>query len=185
VIAVTIVGIFGNLGSGKTLSLVYYAVLNKYKHGKDIYSNIDLAISHYRIRSLDQFRAMHDGFAVMDEIWKFCDARRSSSQANKLITEILSASRKRGMDIGYTAQYFKSADIRLRSVTDLFAMPRINDNGICTLEVYDSDFRTLVETKRFPAAAIFPLYNTNEIVDNLKGLPQKIEKKKLFKDEGE
>lgn len=80
---------------------------------------------------------------------------------------ILGASRKRNVDIGYTQQYFKQVDIRLRSVTDLWAVPYLNDNGICKLEIYDSDFRTPIETKRFPASAIFPLYNTNEEVSDV------------------
>lgn len=165
------------MGEGKTLSAVFLAVLNYAKHHKRIYSNIDLGIPHYRIGSMAQIDAMTGidektgesvgAFCILDEIMKYADSRRSSSNTNKLITMILSASRKRNIDICYTAQYFKSMDIRIRAVTDLHAVPTINDAGVCSLEIFDSDFRTFIERKRFPAQAIFPLYNTREEVNDL------------------
>lgn len=49
------------MGTGKTLSLVYLALLNKFKHGKIIYSNMDLGFGHFRVQQIEQFDMMNGG----------------------------------------------------------------------------------------------------------------------------
>jgi hypothetical protein len=50
------------------------------------------------------------------------DSRASGSKKNKFITPILAKSRKRGIQIAYTVQYFKQIDIRIRTVTDFICI---------------------------------------------------------------
>jgi hypothetical protein len=92
----------------------------------------------------------------------------SGSKKNKFITPILAKSRKRGVNIAYTVQYFKSLDIRIRTVTDFICIPRMNEKETrCTLMVYSNPSMQLQRVFKFRTAPIFELYNTNEEVAKL------------------
>lgn len=91
----------------------------------------------------------------------------SGSKRNKFLTYVLAKSRKRGINITYTCQYFKSIDIRIRAVTDFIAVPRLNDKEtICKLFIYDQS-GMLHKTFKFRTAPIFQLYDTKEEVQEL------------------
>lgn len=92
----------------------------------------------------------------------------SGSKKNKFITPILAKSRKRGINICYTVQYFKQIDIRIRTVTDFVCIPRMNDAETkCTLMVYSNPSMQLQRMFRFRTAQVFELYDTNEEVAKL------------------
>ena len=81
---------------------------------------------------------------------------------------VLGKSRKRAIDIGFTAQYFKSVDIRIRTVTDFIATPKLNaSETICTVPVYSYPSMTLQKTFKFRTAPIFEMYDTEEEIDEL------------------
>lgn len=163
-----LMAILGELGSGKTLSLTYLALRNYYK-GRNIYANYALKkIPFTLITQPEQILQMHDGFAALDELWTWADSRASGSKKNKFITPILSKSRKRGVHLGYTCQYFKSIDIRIRTVTDFVCMPKMNEKeSICRLFIYSNPSMVLQRVFKFRAAPIFELYDTNEEVTEL------------------
>lgn len=162
-----LIGIIGELGSGKTLSLTYMALRNYYKN-KTIYSNYKLNFPYKPISNVDDIVGMKNGFLCADELWTWVDSRVSGSKKNKFITMVLAKSRKRGIDIGYTAQYFKSIDVRIRSVTDFIALPKLNDKEtICTLPVYSNPSFKLQKIFKFRAGQIFKLYDTNEEIEEL------------------
>ena len=99
-------------------------------------------------------------------MWTWADSRLSGSKKNKFLTLVLAKSRKRGIHIGYTAQYFKSIDIRIRNVTDFLAFPQLNaPETFCRLYVYSNPSMQMVKLYRFKTAEIFPLYDTSEEVE--------------------
>lgn len=61
-----LIAICGELGAGKTLSLVYLALRN-YQKGRKIYSNFDMVIPHERVRTPEDVLNMKDGFLAADE----------------------------------------------------------------------------------------------------------------------
>jgi len=90
--------IVGELGAGKTLTLSYLAWKNHFIKGRDIFSNYSLyGMPHTRIRSLADLEKMRDGFFAGDELWLWLDSRTSSKQMNKVTSDILLKSRKRGL----------------------------------------------------------------------------------------
>lgn len=160
----TLIGIVGELGAGKTLGLTYLAARN-YAQGRKIYANYGLKIPFIPVRNPEQIMSMKDGFFAADELWTWADSRLSGSKKNKFITPILAKSRKRGIHIGYTTQYFKQVDIRIRMVTDFIAVPKINNEGTkCYLYVYQHPAMNLMKVYKFPTAQIYPLYDTKEEV---------------------
>lgn len=91
----------------------------------------------------------------------------SGSKKNKFLTYVLAKSRKRGINIGYTCQYFKSVDVRIRATTDFICVPRLNaKETICKLFVYDQSGQ-LHKTWKFRTAPVFQLYDTKEEVEEL------------------
>jgi hypothetical protein len=161
-------GIIGELGSGKTLSLVYLALRNHTKR-RPLFANFKLIhLPYTRVHTPDELLRMSGGFAALDELWVWADSRLSGSHKNKFVTMILSKSRKRDIHLAYTAQYFKSIDVRIRTVTDFIALPQLNSKEtICTLKIYSNPAGVLQQTYRFRTAPIFKLYDTHEEVDEL------------------
>lgn len=163
-----LMGIIGKLGEGKTLALTYF-ILRNYWKGRKIYSNYHLVkIPYTYVSTPDEIEDMHEGFFAGDELWQWADSRMSGSHKNKFITAILGKSRKRGINITYTAQYFKSIDIRIRTVTDFIAIPSLNaSESICRVSVYSMPEMSLQQVFKFRTAPIFPLYDTKEEVKQL------------------
>ena len=165
----------GELGTGKTLGLTYMALRNWLK-GKDIYSNYKLNFPPTEfgnriiyVRTIDDIQNIGDGFACLDELWLWLDSRASGSKKNKIISVILSASRKMGFDIGYTTQSLHQIDKRVRDITDMLVIPQISGNGLkCTLYFVKNDqTRKLIRTYRFPTELMYNCYNTREIIRKL------------------
>jgi hypothetical protein len=100
---------------------------------------------------------------ISRHLWIWADSRISGSKRNKFITMVLAKSRKRGINIGYTTQYFKQVDIRIRQVTDFLVVLRLNEPETkCNLFVYAHPSMQLQRVYKFRTAPIFELYNTKE-----------------------
>lgn len=125
-------------------------------------------IPYTYVGSAEQVLTMNDGFLAADELWTWCDSRISGSKKNKFVTLVLAKSRKRGIHIAYSTQYFKAVDIRVRTVTDMIAIPRLNSREtICTLNIYSNPGLTYLERFRFMTRPIWDLYDTTEEVKEL------------------
>jgi hypothetical protein len=129
-----IIGTFGRLGTGKTLSGVIEAYRD-YLLGKTIFSNIPLKFSHVPIREPRDFIKIRNGFCLADEIWSLVDNRRSMSKLNDIMTLISIRSDKQGFDIFYTQQYLQ-VDPRLRFITNYWIEPKTFDKfgRVCSRE---------------------------------------------------
>lgn len=144
-----------------------YLAARNYMKGRQIFSNYSLNFPHQLVNTPEEIVDMKEGMFCGDELWTWADSRMSGSKKNKFLTYILSKSRKRGINISYTVQYFKQIDIRIRAVTDFIAVPRLNDKEtICKLFIYDQS-GMLHKTFKFRTAPIFQLYDTKEEVQEL------------------
>jgi len=162
-----LIAFVGELGSGKTLALTYLAWRN-FNKGQKIYANYTLAFVHTFIETLEQIDGMEEGFFAADELWSWLDSRLSSSKRNQTVNAILLKSRKRGINIGFTAQHFSQIDKRVRNITDFIAIPQLNANETeCRLRVHQSTTGQLIRMYRFKTAPVFRMYSTNEEVKDL------------------
>ena len=163
-----LMAVLGELGSGKTLSLTYLALRNHYK-GRHIFANYHLhKIPFTLVTKPDDMLNMKDGFLAADELWTWADSRVSGSARNKFVTMILAKSRKRDIHMAYSVQYFKSIDIRIRTVTDFVCLPKMNEKEtVCRLFVYSNPSMVLQRVFKFKAQPIFDLYDTKEEVSGL------------------
>lgn len=112
-----LIGFLGDLGSGKTLSLTYFAYRNWIK-GRKIFSNYHLEFDHESIKTVDDIENIRAGFCALDELWLWIDSRLSMTKKNRFLSLVLIKSRKRDFDIGYTTQHWMQIDCRVRNVTD-------------------------------------------------------------------
>jgi len=126
-----IIGFFGNVRQGKTLSAVI-ELKKLYDAGYKIYSNTALSFD-YTPLTLDfvldivekDLDLPDNSVFFVDEFYIWCDARISGSKRNRIVSYFLLQTGKLGKNTDYglillfTAQYSHQIDKRLRSVIDI------------------------------------------------------------------
>jgi hypothetical protein len=120
-----IIGFIGDMGSGKTLSMIRHAV-SDYNKGFKIYSNVQLKLIKYEILDMKKLIEYAEGRVnldkvtiLLDEAHIFLDSRTSMLKRNRILSYLLLQSRKAGFNLYYTTQYTHQIDKRLRSVTEV------------------------------------------------------------------
>lgn len=163
-----LVGVSGNLGSGKTLTATYLAS-RYFMEGKKIYSNYGLKlIPHERIYSIRELNNIREGVFVADELWTWIDSRMSQKAVNKVTSLVLAKSRKRDLTIVWTAQLVGTIEKRIRLLTEKILFPETFPKGsdkvdYVKVNVCDRKLNP-VGSFVFPAKPYFRLYDTNEEV---------------------
>ncbi len=137
-----ITGMFGNVGSGKTLYLgrkVQYDLKRK----KHVFSNINFNVPENRFKyihyykNLDDLMRKVDGLyqslgddfygatVIIDELPAYADARQFKNFSQQM-RYLLPHNRKYGLDMWYTAQYWGQVDNTFRNLTNIvFNMSKI------------------------------------------------------------
>lgn len=123
----------GPRGSGKTLSMVYWAV-RFLCSGHRVWSNFDIEFDffwpggekiHYKTLPLDMASLYNfdselvEGIVLVDELNLWVSARRSMSVANRLLNAVLQMTRKRRLTFLFSTQKFEWLDNQLRFQTDM------------------------------------------------------------------
>lgn len=185
--------ITGNVGVGKTLSLVEIAY-DYHKKGHVIYSNIHLNFPYNHIntiKELDNIRGELHKPAILawDEMWRWIDSRKWKAQKNDNITKLVLYSRHRNIKIYYTTQNLHQVEKRIRDITNVAIEPHLSKYGhaiisgrriviprLCTTMFYDVMPRPgqgNLQSKRpfsvhkFWTPYIMTLYDTREEVADL------------------
>lgn len=183
-----IIGLFGDLRSGKTLTAVK-EVYKLYKKGYVVYSNIHLNFPHRRYVLKDLENVVKEGkplgnkgediVILTDEYHvNFGDSRQSMTAKNRVISYLLLMSSKLGNDkdkhreIGliwfYTSQYPDLVDKRLRKPTVLTGFCEkynMNDKRIISVEWHQiKNGHEIILKELFFAHHYYHLYDTREVV---------------------
>ena len=122
----------GSRGSGKTLSMTYWAALELIKH-KRVWSNYpisfsfrwpdgfveDFASEPLNMDALYVFdNELANGTVFIDEVTLWSDSRRSMGVVNRLLNSIFTLIRKRKLSFYLTTQSFEWLDRRMQFQTD-------------------------------------------------------------------
>jgi hypothetical protein len=181
-----IFGIEGGIGTGKTMTMVYFALLDM-DEKKKIYSNIKFKVKYpveyltkekigniFELIKSGKFK-MKNSSVFIQEAHNYIDSRNSASQKNKMLSYWILQSRHTGegsCNIYYDTQDLGQVDIRLRRNTDYIFRPVISSldekgrprsiTGECFTKVRH-------ELKRFTfnieVNHVLGVYDTHEIVD--------------------
>jgi len=166
-----IVGLVGDMGSGKTLIATYFAYHYFKKCKSKIYANYHLNFP-FEIIKMSQLTNPAYNFSnsvlIIDEIHQFLDSRLSGSKKNRTIGYFITQSRKRNIILLYTTQQAGQADKRLRGNTDYFIRctnlsPKdAKENIFIQWEIIDSHNKS--RKYAFKADPYFKLYDTTQVV---------------------
>lgn len=182
-----LVGISGNLGSGKTLTMTYLAT-RYFIENKKLFSNYGLKIlPHERVYSIRDLNSIRSGVFLGDELWTWIDSRMSQKAVNKMTSLVLAKSRKRDLTIVWSAQLVGTIEKRIRLLTEKILFPECfpkNSDTIKFVKVHVCD-RKLNPTGSFvfPAQPYFKFYDTNEEVMPPMEMYEDILKRRLDREE--
>lgn len=160
-----LIGIVGELGTGKTLTLTYLLLRDKIKYNRYIVTNYWTAFSDRIIRHPMDIEYVSDCSLGLDELWLWLDSRMTFSNTNRVLANILRRSRKVGVDVYFTTHNIRNIDYRLRQVVDLWVVPEYVSPDRCYYKIVDPINMVPLARKWFVPKYIFPLYDTEEIVE--------------------
>jgi hypothetical protein len=156
----------GRLGKGKTLSGVLW-VYGCFCAGIKVYSNIWLGFPHIPIKTPYDFIDMHDGVALLDELWSLADSRKRRLLGD-IVTIICLRSRKKDFSIFYTQQFLQ-IDIRIRYITDYWIKPQTFPDHVTGFPpqylkqvVFNGDFQRLPDRTISDVSPYLNLYDTKQ-----------------------
>lgn len=152
------------------LTLTYLLFKNWFFRRKITFSNYHLyGIPYLYINNVNQFDLCKEGFFGADEIWQICDSRLSLTKKNRFVASILGRSRKRHLNITFTAQLLDQLDKRIRKVVDFTAYAMLNPREeVCKVSIFRTGYPTqasYMKTFYFFTEPVFKLYSTDEEID--------------------
>lgn len=154
---------FGDLGSGKTVSLVKEAVRYHWQYPENhVYSNIELFDVPFK--PIDSaavlFEINEPCFILLDELWHLADSRRSMSLINDVVSMLLLRSRKKDWRVGFTQQWFTQTDLRIRFITDVWISPDMVRGKFLHEELYDKH-TTFLSERWYDGSLFFEDFDTS------------------------
>lgn len=171
-----ITGFIGDIGGGKTASMVREAYIKHIQEDKKIISNMRLNFNHQYI-TLDNFMSMIDNkenltdcILLLDELHIWLDSRTSMSKRNRVVSYLLLQSRKLSIDIFYTTQYITQVDVRVRNLTntlvECYTDVSPEDSEKYTLNIVNIRKINKMITRKhiFKTRYVYNLYDTNEVI---------------------
>jgi hypothetical protein len=141
-----------------------------FERRETIYSNYHLyKIPYIYVDGFDKFDKMKNGFVAMDELWLVADARTSRATKNRITSNILAKSRKRGLTIAFTAQVLNSIDNRIRQIVDFLSYPIMNPNEtLVKLLIFRGSKASngnYLKTLYYKTPLVYEMYDTCEEVE--------------------
>jgi hypothetical protein len=158
--------IYGDVGTGKTLSLAYVAVNNP---TIPALANFKLNLTNYAPIEPEMLIALpyNKSKVLIDEGYGWLDARLSSSKVNLYFSYILFQSRKTGCDIYVTSQIKRVVDIRYQDMVNYEVYCEKGETGfqysIIHFNLYGNEYG-YIELPFDKAEKYYPFYDTNEKV---------------------
>lgn len=159
-----LISILGNLGSGKTLFLVYLAT----KFNRDVFSNFELKLKYYKpLKVIDLLKLPNNIEVFIDEGYTWLESRVSSKALNRYLSYILLQSRKRTINIYITAQLFSTVDLRFREQSNIIIFCKKIKNEGFQYRILNRD-NNCINSVLLPlkkAKKFYNFYDTYEIIE--------------------
>lgn len=163
--------IIGDLGSGKTTLMTYYALLTK----RDVWSNYNIYIPNYHELKqihLAENNALPNHIVIcIDEIYAWLESRLSGRDINISGSHVIMHGRKIDSDVFCTTPLFSTADKRVRLMSNVIitAQPRLDENDDFNFEYwytrYDS-YSYFTIPYIYAEKYIFPKFDTLQKIES-------------------
>lgn len=166
-----LVAILGDLGSGKTLLLLYYSLLTS----RNVWSNFKIEIPTYNKLEITHFAKsdlLPDNIMIcIDEIYAWFESRLSGRDLNIAGSHLLFHARKLFSSVFYSSPLFSPIDKRFRLMSNVIitAQPRFDDYDDFNYEYYYTRFNTYAYFTipyDYAEQFLFQKYNTYEKVES-------------------
>jgi len=157
--------IAGNLGQGKTLTMVVDALARFRKERPQVYTNMtSLRFPEaVYIPGIDGLPTCENGLILLDEASTEMSSRFFHDQG-RLVLAMLRQSRKNGLDLWYTAQSFDDVDKSLRDLTNEVVMCRRVGPHILKIVLKPGTKDVIGRSVGRVDPDVFPLYDTFEVI---------------------
>lgn len=185
------VGFFGDLGSGKTLSMILLAAKMKitypqiqiYANMKGIKGGIVDGFIGDMITNFEKLDDTTPKLVLLDELYLYLNSRNASTSFNKIFSQMIFQSRKKNISIIYTSPRSMAVDPNLRDITGTFINPYYSRTNDVLTWWYLDPYTALPNGKVVKwekASVLFPFFDTMEYISIFDILTmQKIETKKV------
>lgn len=173
-----IVGLYGWKGSGKTVSLTLFLLIEALQRTRErIFCNYKLEFPFEWLAGRDMIElelTLNNSCIGIDELHEYADARNSGSLQNKRVADFFLQSRHFNCDIFYSTQYKDQIDKRIRRITDIDV---VCENLFTDLDGDGDDdlFQLTIKDRRLPESAVrqiryyakpvFELYDSTERIN--------------------
>ncbi len=161
-----LVSFIGDIGSGKTLGMTFFASRDK----RPVYSNYKIKIPNYRPLKPETLVTLEDAsLALIDEAYAWLESRRSGADSSLYFSYILFQSRKRKTDIYMTNQLISTVDVRFRMMANIEVHCQSVKEGF-EYTFFKVSSTNIYRPKTFilpisEAEKIYPLYDTLELIN--------------------
>lgn len=187
----TLIGIYGLVGSGKTLLATRMALLSKTPVicNYDIYNNPTERKPNPNVHPLEVDELLdlkyNPAKIIIDEAYAWLECRVSNSNVNKYMSYVLFQSRKRGLDFIITAQLEDTIDNRFTKMCSYIIFAEMIQDGFQYWITDKHKIKTFIIPFK-QSETIWNKYNTDQIImpptiDNLKTQVAILDRSKLKK----
>lgn len=161
---ISLIIIYGDIGSGKTLLATAIAVNEK---DRDIYSNYKIKCDRWNNLEPQMLYGINKPtLAILDEAYSYLESRMSGKDINRYLSYILFQSRKRHIDFILTAQLLSTIDLRYKGLADTYIYAERTKNSFNYVAMFPGRRSRRIFTMPFDIAGkYFTLYDTFEKVD--------------------
>lgn len=170
-----LIGIKGGLGGGKT-SVLSFIGLRQYAAGFNVYSNYKLnfpegagKVLPFKPEDLANGNWGSDGkpgILLLDELQVWMESRISTSEFNRMGTQMVLQTRKKNTHIAFTTQFFDQVDLRIRRLIDVAieCQKKKDYSHLTIMRTYDGR----ITEKKLYLPPLYGLFDTNEIIQPMK-----------------
>lgn len=161
-----LIGITGDLGSGKTLAAVILGNFLRRMIGCELRTNMLEMKNSRPVRTMAEMWNMENSIMVWDEMWITADSRLWKSNVG--MSDFIMLTRKKGLILIYTSQDIGQIDKRIRGITDYVIECEKRNGGIWMSFI--SMYNGTIGRRYFipDPSQFYTLYNTLEIPQRIR-----------------
>lgn len=156
-----LVGFTGNMGTGKTLSMVIHGYALHRRFNVPVFANFDTTFS-MPVHSWDDIYRINNGVLMLDEAHVAFDSRAFKDDHGR--THFILQTRKKNLLVMFTTQHISQVDKRLRNVCDYVVICKKSGDKVTNQVIEFLSDKIGRKIKLHGVSRFYGLYDTYELV---------------------